>query len=312
MNSADLKKRPKVGIFMPCYNLGDYINEALDSLYKQTYQDFTVIVADDASTHKSTLRTLSSIDLPRCEIYYEKKNLGLIKISNKYMEKLNADYIMLFNADDKLHPNFLADQVDYLDTHPDIHAVSTWVQEFGEGNRLIKYTEDACKLPYMLIENNFSGAALMRKTAWLAAGKHDTNKDLYPNLDYDLWLSMLNKGFTLGIVPKPLFYWRVRGSSLSHSVDPKKMYIFRKALMKKYSSLYQEHSRYVMQQYLELLYKFEKHYVLSEEGHTWLDQQYKNLTKENILLRSSLENSIQRPYLKSIYHKIKNRVKRKS
>lgn len=300
----------KVGVFTPCFNMGKYIEEALDSLYAQTFNDFILIVADDASTSKSTLEKLSRIAHPRCQIYYEKKNLGLTKIANKYMAKLNAEYIMLFNSDDKLHPDFLKEQVDYLDSHPEVQAVSTWVQEFGDGRRLLKYDDTRCELPYMLVENNFSGAALMRKSAWLDAGKHDTNKDLYPNLDYDLWLSMLEKGFKLGIIPKPLFYWRVVRKSLSHSVNAKQMLIFRKALFKKYLPLYREYSDYVIGHYLDWIGKFEEYYSVTQEGHAWLEKQNEELTEENSLLRDRLARSIQRPYVRSLSYKVVRRLKR--
>lgn len=292
---------------MPYYNMEKYIDEALDSLYTQTFQDFTVIIADDASPSKAAKRKLSGIDLPRCNIFYEEKNLGLIKIANKYMSRLNTEYILLFNPDDKLDVHFLQEQVEYLDSHPDVHAVCTWVQEFEGGSRLIEYTDQLCALPAMLVENNYCGAALMRKTAWLAAGKHDEDPELYPNLDYDLWLSMLQKGFKLGTIPKPLFYWRVRKKSLSHSVDADRMLLFRKALLKKYSQLYQEHSTYIIGHYLEVIGKFENYYHMSEEGHEWLDHQYKHLSKENARLEAELEDSIQRPFIRSAIHRIRDR-----
>ncbi len=300
----------KVGVFMPYYNMDEYINDALDSLYSQTFQDFTVIIADDASPSKAAKKILSKIDRPRLKVFFEEKNMGLIKISNKYMSKLNTEYIVLFNPDDKLDPDFLKAQVEYLDSHKDVQAVSTLVQEFEGGNRLLEYTDKLCELPYMLVENNFSGAALMRKEAWLAAGKHDTNPALYPNLDYDLWLSMLDKGFKLGIIQKPLFYWRVRQKSLSHSMDSERMLAFRKGLVKKYSHLYEKYSDYIIGYYLDELSKFENYYQISEEGHEWLDNQYKSLTAENALLRSELERSIQRPYIRSVAHKVKNLLKK--
>ncbi len=319
MTDNKSSKGSKVGIFMPCYNMGDYLDESLDSLYKQSFNDFTVIIADDASPAKSTVKKLSKISRPGCKIYYEKKNLGLIRISNKYMSKLDAEYIMLFSPDDKLHPDFLKVQVSYLDANPDVHAVCTWIQEFGDGHDLIEYNDDLCGLPYMLVKNHFSGAALIRKTAWLAAGKYDTNKDFYPNLDYELWMSMLEKGFKLRTIPKPYFYWRVVRSSLSHRMGPKQILIFHKALLEKYSTMYRKHYDFVINHNLEIISKFEEYYSMSEEGHDWLDKQYKNLTREverlseeNSSLVARLNHSIQRPYIRSIAGKTKRYMKRHS
>ena len=307
----DLKKT-KVGIFMPCYNMGDFIDESLESLLNQTFQDFHVIIADDASPLKSTRQKLAEINHPRITVHFEKNNMGLVKISNKYMTMLDAEYIMLFSPDDKMHPDFIQEQVDYLEKHPSVQAVCTWVQEFGDGSDIIKYDDSLCTLPDMLVENHFSGAALMRKSAWVGAGKHDTNKDLYPNLDYDLWISMLERGYTLGTIAKPLFYWRVLHSSLSHSVDPENILVFRQALLKKYSSLYKQYSTYVIGYYFQQLRNFEEYYALSEKGHSWLDAQYKSLLeineslmKENHTLEQKLNNTLDHKYLQPLYHKLK-------
>lgn len=307
----------KVGIFMPCYNMGEFFKESLDSLRNQTYQNFSVIIADDASPQKTTHYKLAAIDMPRCKIYYEKKNIGLVRISNKYIDKLDAEYVLLFSPDDKLHPDFLREQVEYLDSHQDVHAVCTWIQEFGEGNSLIKYTDELCKLPNMLVENHYSGAALMRKSAWLEVGKYDVNKNFYPNLDYDLWLSMLEKGFRLGTIPKPLFFWRVVSNSLSHRMGSKQMLVFRRELLKKYSALYEKHSTFVVNHYLGVISEFEKYYELNEEAHDWLDNQYhalikqnSDLVKENASLSTRLTESIQRPFVRSTLGKIKRRLQR--
>lgn len=275
----------RVGIFMPCYNMGDFIEGALDSVYAQSFQDFQVVVADDCSTDAGTLDTLRRINRSRCEVYFEPENLGLVAISNRYMSSIDAEYIMLFSPDDKMHPDFLKVQVEYLESHPDVHAVCTWIEQFGDIEGVIKYDDDGCTLPAMLVRNQFSGAALMRKSAWLEAGMHDTDPELFPNLDYDLWLSMLQRGFVLGTIPQALFYWRSVKTSLSHGVNPDQIAIFRRALLRKYAELYREHFQYVIDFYLGELSRFEHYYHESVEGHAWLDEQYWKLTAENEDLR---------------------------
>ncbi|WP_332064463.1 glycosyltransferase family 2 protein [Agromyces sp. CCNWLW203] len=268
------KPSHKVGVFMPCFNLGEYVEEAVESLYAQTFQDFHLLLADDASTDARTVEVVERISRPRCDVHFETDNLGLVEISNKYMQRLDAEYIVLFNADDRLHPEFLDAQVAYLDAHPEIAAVSVSVQEFGDSDNLIEYDDSRSDLPFMLVENRFSGAALMRKNAWLAAGMHDPDPDLYPNLDYDLWLSMLAKGMKLGTIPQALFYWRVRKSSLSHDMDAERMRVFRRALLRKYSDLYREHAEFVTGFLLDELARFEQFYLDTTEAKAWLVDQY--------------------------------------
>lgn len=287
--------RAKVGVFMPCYNMGPFLEESLDSLYAQTFTDFHVVIADDASTDPETIGILQALERERCRVVFEPENLGLIAISNKYMADIDADYIMLFSPDDRMAPEFLQVQVDYLDAHPDVAAVCTWIQSFGESDAVIEYSDELCRLPEMLVDNHFSGAAVMRKSAWLAAGMHDPDPELYPNLDYDLWLSMLTKGMSLATIPRALFYWRVVGTSLSHAVSAERMRGFRRALVRKYADAYREHSSFVADHHIDVIARFEDYYNHTEEGRAWLQSQNASLTrelgrlvKENGLLRDEI------------------------
>lgn len=280
LNPTAVTSRTKVGVFMPCYNLGAYLSESLDSLDAQTFTDFQIVIADDASTDSDTIRALRQVNRERSVVRFEKANLGLVAISNKYMAELDADYIMLFSPDDRMDPRFLEVQVNYLDSHPDVAAVCTSIQCYGESEELIEYADERCRLPEMLVENRFSGAALMRKSAWLAAGMHDPDPALFPNLDYDLWLSMLSRGMTLGTVAEPLFFWRVLHTSLSHAVDAQRMLVFRRALATKYVDLYEAHARFVIDHDLEVIARLEDYHAKTEEAHSWLKEQYHSLSRE--------------------------------
>lgn len=74
----------------------------------------------------------------------------------------------------------------------------------------------------MLKQNNFCGSAMMRKSLWDDIGGYDTSKQFRKHQDYDLWLSALEKGYKLGIIEKPLFYYRILGTSLSRDVNHKR------------------------------------------------------------------------------------------
>jgi glycosyltransferase involved in cell wall biosynthesis len=288
----------RIGIFMPCYNLDAYLDESLASLDAQTSKDFYLIIADDASTNNTAKKKLQSIQRQNCKVYFEKKNLGLIKISNKYMTELDTDYIMLLSPEDTLEPTFIEKSIQYLEKHPEKAAVCTWIQQFGDYTDIIKYSEKTCKLPYMLIENHYSGAAVIRKEKWVEAGKHDTDPNLFPNLDYDLWLCMLERQFELGVINEPLFNWRSLKSSLSHDVTVDKQLRFKKAILQKHTRLYQKHCKYVLDYYLDQVAKYQRDYTMYEDGHTWLDTEYRRLSNENSLLAGTLHDSIVLPHTK--------------
>jgi glycosyltransferase involved in cell wall biosynthesis len=271
----------KVGIFMPCFNLGNYIDEALDSLFSQTFQDFDLIIADDCSTDKATLNKLKSLKLPKGKIFYEKTNLGMLRISNKYMELLDNQYLMIFSPDDKMHPRLLEESVRYLDANADKSAVCTWMKLMGDEKGIHKFSQERCTLPYMLVENYYSGAAMIRKELWRSIGGFDLYPPLSAHEDYVFWISALEKGCELGVIAEPLFYYRRHAVSRSRTVQREEERAFRDSLLQKYEDLYKKYAPFVLAHYWKLLDKYEQDFLEYAEGHEWLDSQYKS-QKETI------------------------------
>ena len=234
---------PSVGIIMPCYNMGEYIEESIESLKNQTFKDFVVIIADDASTDKKTTKILKNLSLPdNISVVYEKNNLGLSGIRNKYMRQFNTKYVFSFDPDDILRPGFLEKCVDYLENHPEKAAVATWLDKFGIETGISKLNEDLATLPAMLITNNYLGSCLLRKEAFNEVGGYDTTRVVYGAEDYDFWLSALEKGWSLGVIPEPLFrYRRLSTSSSSQSSKPEKSIQWRQYIVKKHLNLYQNY-----------------------------------------------------------------------
>jgi GT2 family glycosyltransferase len=227
---------------MPCFNLGEHTQEALDSLFAQTFQDFALIIADDASTDKSTKTTLKNLKLPRGNVYFESKNLGVSKLRNKYMKQLDTKYVMSFDPDDVLEPTFLEKSVNYLELHPKKAAVAVWLELFGNEQGIAKLDEAKTGLPDMLITNNYLGSCVMRKTAFDQIGGYDTSTEITGAEDYDFWLSVLEHGWQLGVLPEVLFrYRRSKHSQSSRSAMPEKTAVWRKKLIQNHLQTYQKY-----------------------------------------------------------------------
>lgn len=228
---------------MPCYNMGEYIEEAVESLRNQTFKNFTVVIADDASPDKKTVEILKNLDLPsNMTVVFEEENLGLSGIRNKYMRQFNTTYVFSFDPDDILRANFLEKCVDYLEKHPKKAAVATWLDRFGVESGVSKLSEELATLPAMLITNNYLGSCLLRKEVFTQVDGYDTTSVVYGAEDYDFWLSALEKGWSLGVIPEPLFrYRRLANSSSSQSARPEKAVKWRRYIVEKHSALYQQY-----------------------------------------------------------------------
>ncbi|MBS0001399.1 MAG: glycosyltransferase [Cyclobacteriaceae bacterium] len=126
----------KFSIIIPVYNRPDEIDELLDSLTRQTYQNFEVIVVEDGSTipcKEVIEKYLQRLDLA----YFEKKNEGQGFARNYGYERAEGDYFIVFDSDCLIPPDYLEEvnrslNLNYLDAYggPDrAHPSFTPVQK---------------------------------------------------------------------------------------------------------------------------------------------------------------------------------------
>lgn len=110
---------PKVSVIIPTYNHANYIAAAIQSVLDQTYQDFEIIVVDDASTDQ-TDKVMSQFDDPRIMYLVHKKNRYAAATRNTGIRASSGEYIAFLDADDFIHPAKLQTQIAFLEENPSI------------------------------------------------------------------------------------------------------------------------------------------------------------------------------------------------
>jgi glycosyltransferase involved in cell wall biosynthesis len=202
---------PRVSVIIPCYNLGRYLDEAVDSVLAQSFQDFEILVVDDGSTDPDTCRALADYRKPRTRIL-RSDNRGLPAAKNLGVAHTTGPYICALDADDRADPMLLEKSVAALDGDPSLAFVSHWLRTFGDEIR--EWTPAACDFPALLDMNTVNGAALVRRSAVEAVGGFDeTMRDGCE--DWDLWITLVERGFKGRILPEFLYYYRRRAGSMS-------------------------------------------------------------------------------------------------
>jgi glycosyltransferase involved in cell wall biosynthesis len=207
-------KDPAVSIIIPCYNLGEYLNDAVASVKAQTFTDWEVIIVNDGSTDETTIDIINKIDHeePAFEILNQ-RNMGLSAARNNGIKKANGAYIVCLDADDMLMPDYLQKTVTVLenDTTKKIAVATTWLQEFGLRDNIWKPTDFS--IPNLLVTNVLHAGSLFKKSAWQEAGgyKENMNKGYE---DWEYWLSIAECGYRWVTVPEPLFKYRIRENSM--------------------------------------------------------------------------------------------------
>lgn len=272
-----MKKKiiPKVGIGLLAYNQGKYVDDAIESLRRQTYQDFEVFLIDDGSNDGFTREKLSKINY--CKItkkYLHKDNIGAPRRRKQHDELMKNDYILNFCGDDILADTFLEKTVQFLEKHSQYGAVCTnlrlFKHEINDYYYEKKYDASTMKIPEMLIDCNMLGSSLIRKKA---LNDIDLSWSLTRRYDWNRWLAMLQKGWKLGLVPEPLFYYRQLEDSLSHKSNTAEDSKFMQELIKKYPKEFRDH-------YKEIIKLLWDRLIEVREGKNWLDKQYHNLNDE--------------------------------
>jgi glycosyltransferase involved in cell wall biosynthesis len=125
---------PAVSVIIPSYNHEQFVEECIQSVLDQTFQDFEIIITDDASSDH-TVQIIERFDDPRIKLFKHSKNKGASIAANNCIVHSKGKYIAMLSSDDAWHPEKLEIQATYLDQHPEIGAVFgkvDWVDETGQ------------------------------------------------------------------------------------------------------------------------------------------------------------------------------------
>jgi glycosyltransferase involved in cell wall biosynthesis len=110
---------PKVSVVVPTYNGAEFLGEAIQSVLRQTYQDFEIIVVNDASPD-ATDEVIRKFDDPRLHYIKHEQNRGVANARKTGVLQARGAFIAHLDQDDFFHPEKLQAHVDYLEQHPDI------------------------------------------------------------------------------------------------------------------------------------------------------------------------------------------------
>lgn len=229
---------PRVTLIVPCYDDGSYLDEAVTSALEQSFTDFEILIVDDGSTDPATVRLLDGYARPRTRVL-RTPHRGVVAARNLAIAEAAGEYLMFFDADDQLHPALLAKATAALDADPRLGFASFWVKLFGDEEW--EWRPESCDLATLLHDCSVATAALVRRRAVREVGGFDPAMEL-GHEDWDLWISILERGWTGVILPEVLFRYRRRAGSRSTVADraPAYLELFR-ARLDKHAASYRAH-----------------------------------------------------------------------
>jgi glycosyltransferase involved in cell wall biosynthesis len=199
---------PVVSIVIPCYNYGEFLEDAIQSCLDSTFHNFEIVVVNDGSTDPYTNSVLNNLDKPKTRVIHQ-KHKGVSAARNLGIQESKGKYILPLDADDKIHAALIEKEYKILEETPELGFVTHWVQMFGTENRVLKFPPFDEKI---LLETNIViNTSLTRKKAWSDADGY--NEQMLGLEDWDFWMSLVEKGWKGSTIPEILFYYRRHGYS---------------------------------------------------------------------------------------------------
>lgn len=204
-------------ILLPVYNGAAYLRDSLDSMLRQSYQDFELIIIDDGSRDESA-RIVQSVNDDRIR-FYRQENRGLAATLNRAIALSRGEYLARQDQDDMSLPDRLEKQLRYLAAHPQCGLVGTWA-EIVSGTEKTGRThrhaaEDYCLKFDLLFDNPFVHSSVMfRRSAVEEVGMYSTDPFRQPPEDYELW-SRLSRKWEVANIPEILHIYREIPTSMS-------------------------------------------------------------------------------------------------
>lgn len=227
-----------VSICIPSYNNEKYISKTITSVLNQTYQDFEIIISDDASTD-NTIEIAKSFNDSRIKIFKNTVNSGVTKNWNRSLDLAQGDYIKLVCGDDILYPACLEKQVKVLDNDNifSIALVTSHSHVINSSDKVIfkrksffkpgensseKVIKKCIRMGSNLIGEPMVG--LYRRTSLNQGLKYDGSNPYM--IDLDFWFGLFEKG-NLYIINDYLSAFRVSSGSISASLNIKQFTLFK-------------------------------------------------------------------------------------
>jgi glycosyltransferase involved in cell wall biosynthesis len=207
---ASAEQSPLVSVITPTFNSGRLITRAIRSVQAQTYQNFEIIIADDASKD-DTRQQVESLAESRITFLpsTEKTNQGPAATRNRALACARGTFVAFLDSDDEWLPEKLNRQVLYLESHPACSLVVTNAYDISPNGDIVETEFDSSAavsgpdawrtlLKYSFIETS---SVMTRRSLVEELGAFDPK--LFVSQDQDLWIRLAVRG-EVGIIDEVL------------------------------------------------------------------------------------------------------------
>lgn len=219
---SDLSYQPLISIILPTYNANlDWLSQAIESVTSQSYGNWELCIADDASTDSDVQAWLRSIEKnDRIKITFRPENGHISAASNSALALATGEFVTFLDHDDQLHPHALATIVGQLNKTPDLDLIYSDEDKIDEsGNRFGPHFKSDWNPDLLLSQNYICHLAVYRRTLVETVG--GLREGYEGAQDYDLALRITENTARIAHIPHILYHWRAISGSTALAAGEK-------------------------------------------------------------------------------------------
>lgn len=181
-----------ISILLATYNGEEYIKDSIDSILKQTYQDWKLLVGFNGTTDSSK-EIVESFDDHRVHVYDFLNDRGKAKTLNKLLAKVNTPWCAIQDDDDIWHERKLERQIEYIDKYDVIGTQIKYIDENARdiGGPYLTTDNENIKLLSLKGNNQMANSSAIFKTS--VARETLWKEDLDGIEDFDFWLRIMRR-----------------------------------------------------------------------------------------------------------------------
>ncbi len=220
---------PRISVLMGVYNREKTVGRAIDSILKQTFEDFEFIICDDASTDGSlkVLYEYAKKD-KRIKVLHNGQNIGLAGTLNKCLAYAKGEYVARMDDDDVSQEGRFEKQVSFLDTHTEYVLLGTGRKIFDkQGVWGIESVECEPSVLEVFLRGGFTHPTVMiRRNPLIEVGGYTSLPRTQRCEDFDLWCKLYERGYKGYVIGDVLLEYFEDRNVVSHNTFKKRFGCF--------------------------------------------------------------------------------------
>jgi glycosyltransferase involved in cell wall biosynthesis len=222
------ESQPLVSVIVVSFNYGHFVEEAVDSVLAQTFQDLEIILVEGGSTSRESYESVANLVRPKTRVLYQQSPTLIGANRNFGISHARGKYVCCLDADDRFRPTYIEKAV-FLMEHYGYDVVSSALEFFG--SRVVPQPRrrkrppgilEKPRLADLLEANNVTTCALYRRSLWeRAGGFRDTDDKVtgYVFEDWCFWVRLAALGARFINMREQLFLYRNHGLGSSERPD---------------------------------------------------------------------------------------------